>query len=174
MNNFLKHLIILVNFLGFLLGFSAYLPQLSTINPVLWLFVIDCPLAALLFIIFLFGFRNKYFEALVRTTAFKYGVWTIIITLSSPALLSYEYAWINLLLHSGLIIESFLFAKQKLLLKHFVPAGVFLLLNDLSDYLLLTHPIINNDLFTQTAIFTFLLTLISISLFVVINNKRIT
>ena len=62
----LKYLLMLINFFGFLIGMSAYIPQLTNSNPLLWILIIDCPLAVLLFILFLFGLRNPYFEALMR------------------------------------------------------------------------------------------------------------
>jgi uncharacterized membrane protein YpjA len=164
-------IILLLNLFSLFLGLAAYLPQLSSTNPLLWILVIDCPLAALFFSLFLLGFSNPYFEALSRTTALKYGLWTILVTFSSASILAYEYTWINLLLHLGLIVESFFFLKQRLLFKHFVPALIFLLLNDFSDYFLLTHPPINNSLFIETGIMTFLLTIISVLVHYYFNKK---
>jgi uncharacterized membrane protein YpjA len=173
MDNFIKYLLILLNLFGFLLGLNAYLSQLNSTNPLFWFFVIDCPLAALFYIIFLFGLRNPYFEALTRAYAFKYSVWTWVVTLSSQSLLSYELAGVNLLLHLGLFIESFLFMKKKLEFKHFMPALVILLLNDASDYFLFTHPVLNQELFFPIMIFTFSLSVITIKIFNIIYKKRI-
>ncbi|MBN1923681.1 MAG: DUF1405 domain-containing protein [Nanoarchaeota archaeon] len=165
MNSFVKYLLVLINFLGFLVGINSYLPQLVETNPLLWLLVIDCPLAALLFIIYLLGFNNKYFEALMRFYCFKYGVWTIIVTFSSQSLLSYPLMPVNLLIHTGLIIESFMLMKQKLNFKHFTAALFVLLINDFSDYVLKTHPVINEELFLPTAGFTIVLSLITLLVF---------
>jgi len=160
----LKTIIVLINLFGVLLGLVAYYNQLTNTNPLLWIFVIDCPLSALLFTIVILGFNNPYFEALARSMAVKYSIWTFAVTFSSPIFYTYEYAWLNLLLHIGLILESFFFISKKLEPKHFIPALVFLLLNDLSDYFLGTHPPLNNSLFLETAIFTIILSLVSVGI----------
>lgn len=172
MNEFFKYILVIVNFLLILVGLMAYSNQLSNTNPLLWLFVIDCPLSAFFFIIYLLGFRNPYFETIMRCSAFKYGFWTIIVTFSSTSFLSAESAWLNIFFHMGLIIESFLLLKPGLKLKHFSSALTFLLLNDFSDYYLNTHPALNNELLAETKFITFCLTILSLITFYLINQKK--
>lgn len=172
MNEVFKQVLIIFNVACFFLGLSIYQNQLLETNPLLWLLVIDCPLSALLFAFYLAGFDNPYFEALMRCSAFKYGFWTIIVTFSSSSFLNYEYAWVNMLLHAGLILESFTFFKNKFELKHFTPAVLFFALNDFSDYYLNTHPSLNNNLLFETKMLTILLSFVSVGVFYLINKKK--
>lgn len=171
MDFWIKMLIITLNLFGVLLGLATYYPQLTQTNPLLWIFIIDCPLAAFFVILFLLGVRNPYFEALMRTYAFKYAIWTIVVTASAPLLLAYEYSWVNILLHFGLLIESFMWIKNKLEFKHFIPSLAFLLSNDFFDYFYNTHPTINNEFFLVTAVFTFLLSVFTVAIFVLFYKK---
>ncbi|VVB75932.1 Uncharacterised protein [Candidatus Tiddalikarchaeum anstoanum] len=168
-------LIIVLNIFGIILGLDAYYYQLTTTPFMFWIFVIDCPLAAILFLLYLMGLTNPYFEAIMRCYALKYGIWTIIVIFSSSEFLNYSFTWVNLLLHAGLIIESFTFMKKRLAAKHFIPALIILLTNDFLDYVIGIHPPINNSLFFETAFFTVFLSIFSVAVFVLFykNNKNI-
>jgi uncharacterized membrane protein YpjA len=156
--------IVLANLGGFIYGtFFFYSGQFLSTNPLLWIFVPDCPLAALLIglaflsrcgspnLSFLHPFsRGKsydlsWFWFLAFVMAMKYGFWTVFVlatyssfyfTPSSSLLYSILFAS-----HIFLFFETFLLVGKIRPKRWFlVPSLGFLLLNDLSDYLLGTHP----------------------------------
>jgi len=151
----------------------SYIPQLMSTAPQLWLLVVDCPLSALFFAIFLMGFNNKYFEVLARLSAFKYGVWTVVVTLTQPILMVQLLpAIFNIIMHLGLLIESFLFIEGDFLMKHIIPLIIFFLANDFSDYFLNTHPFIDVSLLITTGIFTFIMSFVTVLIFSRILLKK--
>lgn len=76
----LLNALVIMSFAGFVWGIFYYYIQLVETNPLLWMFVIDCPLYTLLFgIILIFaaiGLKNKLANAIIATGATKYSIWT--------------------------------------------------------------------------------------------------
>jgi len=188
--------IVVANIGGFFYGVIFYYSgQLLSTNPLLWVFVVDCPLAALLFgLAFLsrcgsinltldpFSKGKKYdlswlwFLAFVM--AMKYGFWTIFVLatyssfyFSTASALMYTILFCS---HVFLLFETlFLIGKIKLKRWFFLPTLGFLLANDLSDYLLGTYPPLPAEsltfMFPATIFMTIAFTLLSYS----VLSKRI-
>ena len=148
-----KIILAAANIAGIVLGFMVYSQQLKNTNPLLWLLVIDCPLAAVFYLIWLFGFKNKYFELLARLSLIKYGLWTLFVVLTSWDYFNSKYVFVIILFHLGMIIEGVL-KTSVFEIKHYAPAFVFFIINDFSDYFLSTHPQLNPLFYNQTLLFT--------------------
>lgn len=155
---------VFVNFGAAFYGFFIYYGnQFLATSPLLWIFVGDCPLAALLFgmafltrcgslrLSFLqpFSGARKYdlswlwFLAFVM--AMKYGFWTIFVLLAYSGFYFTPGAYIlySILLgsHVFLLFETVLLTgKIKPKAWFLLPVLGYLLANDISDYLLGTHP----------------------------------
>ena len=155
-------LIVLLNLGGAAFGFFVYYPdQLVVTNPLLWILVVDCPLAALLFAIAFF-FRGKarpemlkswlgdmpdlsvvWFVAFVG--ALKYGFWTMFVLVVYSG---YYFSPGNWVLYMGLFVGHLFLMFETMLLvgkikvkDWFIGAGLaWFFLNDMSDYFLGTHP----------------------------------
>ncbi|MCX6778161.1 MAG: DUF1405 domain-containing protein [Candidatus Micrarchaeota archaeon] len=140
----------IANLIGALYGFIFYYGgQLLSTNPLLAIFVPDCPLHALLMglalILSLRGFHSDWFYALCAAGAIKYGFWTVfVLSAYSPFYFTPEAAPLYFVLfisHVVLMLEPALL-KGAFLAKPvaIIPAAVWLFANDFSDYLLSTHP----------------------------------
>ncbi len=155
--------IVLANLGGFVYGtFFFYSAQFLSTNPLLWLFVPDCPFAALLIglaflsrcgslnLSLLHPFSRRrtdlsWFWFLAFVMAMKYGFWTVFVlsvysqfyfTPASSLLYSVLFAS-----HIFLMFETFFLVGKIHPRRWFLlPTLGFLLANDLSDYLLGTHP----------------------------------
>lgn len=154
--------IVLANMVGSVYGFVFfYGEQFLATSPLLWVFVADCPLYALLFgLAFLFRGEAKpgtlkawfgevpdlsllWFVAFVG--AMKYGFWTVFVLSAysgfyfTPELsLLYSVLFIS---HLFMLFETMLLVGKIRVKDWFLFAGAgWFLLNDLSDYLLGTHP----------------------------------
>lgn len=154
--------LLLVNVTGFLFGIWYYLPQLSQSNPLLWLFIIDCPLYVLLFAA-ICGLRLKgndldqrsksnapsvpgWLYYLTSVGLVKYGFWTgLVVFLYWNVLFSAAPVLYSILfpLHIGMMLEGIILIprtgkiqegawKRKLLEPLLV--CVWFLLNDWLDY----------------------------------------
>ncbi len=150
MKDDLLYLLIIFNIIGFTAGMVFfYAPQIAVTNPLLWVFTPDCPLAALFFVmsavLLLLKKRNNTLFILSFAAGLKYSTWTWFVTLAfwgyyvTPANLGTNI--INLIAHVALAVEQLLLlGKFKPTKKSSLIAGSYLLANDLSDYLLMTHP----------------------------------
>ena len=145
-------IIVLVNLFSALLGFTLfYGVQFSETDPALWLFVPDCPLAALLVGVALLALRfGKRWDCLVflsSVSALKYGFWTVfVLSLYSGYYWPVDGWFIYSLLfigHAGLFSEGLLLLPGTVRVKawHLLLTLAFLGLNDYSDYFWGTHPL---------------------------------
>lgn len=137
-------LIVIINLIGFLYGFFFfYGEQLLQTEPWFWIFVIDCPLYALLMTLTLIiiklrkNFQPFFFISAIG--ALKYGFWTVFVLINyssyyfSPAT-SFIY-FVLLFGHIGLFLEAFLLNGRIKLRNYFLPLALFwFLLNDAADY----------------------------------------
>ncbi|MFH1696968.1 MAG: DUF1405 domain-containing protein [Candidatus Diapherotrites archaeon] len=166
--------VFIANLAGAAYGFIFYYGStLASSNPLLWIFIADCPLAALLFAIAIFlihrGARAEWFYFLAAATALKYGIWTIFVLSYFPEFyFTPAAALIYVVLfaaHIGLIAEvSLLAGKLSIRPLLALPALAWLLLNDFLDYTLFIHPPIPQEELQFMFIATVAMTLFSVPL----------
>ena len=148
-------LLALINFAAGIYSISYYLPQLSVTNPLLWIFVIDCPFYAILFgvvvLLLAAGIRSGLLGLVSIVGSIKYGLWTIFVFLLLPNPLTYS---MFLLSHALLIIETIVLWKVfSFKVKHFLVALLWFLANDYLDYALGLHPWFEEQYFVLVACF---------------------
>jgi len=176
MDDFIFIFLVTINILGFLTLPFYYGSQLLRTNPLLWVFVPDCQLAALFFAITMtlifVGREKKWVTQLGIASGFKYGAWTLIVLLSNMNYYgnSFDY-WVLVVAHIILTLQSLLIIKKFKLSKASIPAFTFLLLNDTSDYLLGTHPTLPGYYIPFISILTPIITLGLIGLSYYISKK---
>lgn len=159
----------IVNAGGFLFGMYYYIYQLSVTSPLLWVFVIDCPLYVVLFAgICLALYRETdvpgWFLLLASVGLIKYGAWTVFtISLYLEHLLSVSFA-VNAampFLHAGMVLEGVLLLPRiRARAWHLLPVTGWFLLNDWADYFLGTVPMLPETHMGLLALESFLATLI--------------
>lgn len=137
-----------VNLLGMFYGYVWYIPQLQMTAPKYWLFVPDSPTALLFFVLalgcILVGKHAPLMEALAAVTLIKFGTWAvgmnIFLILNKGA-----GDWVNLMLtgtHAFMAIEGLLFLPYfRFRFPHFAVAAIWILHNDVIDYLFGQMPI---------------------------------
>lgn len=174
-------MLFIVNLLGTIYGYIWYGSQLA-ITPTIFIpFVPDSPTASLFFTIFLlffiFGKNVPYIEALAITSLFKYGIWAVamnLLTLIVNGSLPWE-AYMLIASHAGMAIQGLLYAPYyKIKLKHLTVASIFLLHNEIIDYVYGMMPIYSslNDYINEIGYFTFWLSVITILLTYQLTMKR--
>ncbi|WP_167629055.1 DUF1405 domain-containing protein [Listeria valentina] len=147
-NRSFLRLLMVVNLLGAVYGYIWYLPQLQLTKARFWLFVPDSPTAILFFTFVLIAFLGKKHWPLMEALAFvclvKYGIWAVgmniflmidqkMILLTSVMLL---------LSHGFMALEGILYAPfYRFRISHFMIAAVWVLHNDVIDYLFGQMPI---------------------------------
>jgi len=142
-----RRLLIAVNLGGALYGFFWYAGQLAVTRPVFWPVVADSPLSALTFglvlLLYTYGRRLRWLEALSYMVMIKYGLWAALV-LTGYAVAYRNPTWETThltLSHLGMAVEAYIY------LKRFHPgwrAGLvgltWLVFNDFFDYTYRTHP----------------------------------
>ncbi|HLQ98256.1 MAG TPA: DUF1405 domain-containing protein, partial [Candidatus Dormibacteraeota bacterium] len=141
-------ILFLINLFGTIYGYMWYESQLA-ITPTIFLpFVPDSPTASLFFTIFLLFFLlNKkvpYIEALAITSLFKYGIWAVVMNLFT-LVVEGSLSWQGYMLiasHGGMAIQGLLYAPlYSIKLKHLAVASIWILHNDIIDYVFDMMPI---------------------------------
>lgn len=161
----------LINLFGTVYGYIWYESQLA-ITPLIFLpFVPDSPTASLFFTIFLlfFLFHKKlpYIEALAVTSLFKYGIWAVVMnlfTLIVEGTLSWQ-GYMLIASHGAMAIQGLLYVPHySIQLKHLVVASIWILHNDIIDYVFDMMPIYSSLSLYQDQIgyFTFWLSIFTI------------
>lgn len=164
-------LLFIINLLGTIYGYMWYSSQLA-ITPTIFIpFVPDSPTASLFFTIFLFfyifGKNSPYIEALAITSLFKYGTWAVvmnILTLIVDGSLSWQ-GYMLIFSHAGMAIQGLLYVPfYKIKLKHLTVAAIFLLHNEIIDYVFGMMPIYGSltDYMNEIGYFTFWLSVLTI------------
>lgn len=161
----------LINFFGTIYGYIWYESQLKATPTIFLAFVPDSPTASLFFTIFLLFFifhkHVPYIEALAVTSLFKYGIWAVVmnlLTLKVQGTLSWE-GYMLMASHAGMAIQGLLYTPYyKFELKHLVVASIWILHNDIIDYVFGMMPVYSqlNDFMQQIGYFTFWLSVITI------------
>jgi uncharacterized membrane protein YpjA len=171
----------IINLLGTIYGFVWYGNQLANTPAYLRIFVPDSPtgsgLFTLVLLTYLLGRHIPVLEALASITNFKYGVWAVAVIVAGW-MLGDQVNWQDVMLlvsHAGMAAESVLYARYYKL--SWLPVGIaalWTLNNDFLDYVMDIHPWLPRVLEPfegYVGLFTVLLSLISISLIWVANNK---
>lgn len=137
-------LVVLANLIGAYFGFFVYYAnQLAITTLLLWVFVPDCPLAALLMAAALAlvwaGKGGNFFPFLAAAYALKYGIWTVsVILYFNQYFFAPEYLALYatmLVMHVGMAAEAFAFVgKIRVERWHLVAVLAWFLVNDLMDY----------------------------------------
>lgn len=172
----------IINLGGFIFGMYYYFHQLSSTSPLLWLFVMDCPLYVLLFaFVCLMLYRDRplpnWFLLLVAVGTIKYGFWTILtIGLYLDHLLAVSFL-VNAampFLHAGMILEAVVLIPHiRPKAWHMLPVLGWLLLNDWSDYFWGTVPLLPQTHMQLLMWESFLATLILTPLIYLIGRRKI-
>jgi len=158
-------LVIAINVAGAIFGFYWYEWQLLSSPLWQWIFIADCPISATLMAIALLtmalGRDSSPIKALASCCSIKYGLWTcLVILIYHEYFLSPE----NRTLYIGMFVAHALLACEGLLLLSRVKgycllAFGWLLLNDVMDYFVGTHPYLPTENLTPVAILTFCLSI---------------
>lgn len=147
--------IVFLNLIGFAAGTAYwYGPHflqgkggLGSPSPLLWIFIPDCPLFALLFVIAWAGLRRgkpwTWFYAITAIGLLKYGVWTVTFWFSYWALgasLTLE-GIVMTVAHLGMILQGiFLLTRLHAEVRHALIALAWFTLSDFVDYGLGEYP----------------------------------
>lgn len=138
----------IINLFGTIYGFIWYESQLATTPLIFIPFVPDSPTASLFFTIvlafFLFNRNAPYVEALAFMSLFKYGIWAVImniLTLISAGTLSWQ-GYMLIASHGAMAVQALLFIPHyRIELRHFVVAAIWILHNDIIDYVYEMMPV---------------------------------
>ncbi|UJL48081.1 DUF1405 domain-containing protein [Virgibacillus sp. NKC19-16] len=160
-----------INLFGSIYGFIWYESQLSITPDKFLIFVPDSPTASLFFTVFLLFFIFKknvpYIEALAMITLFKYGIWGVgmnLLTLIVEGSLGWQ-GYMLMASHGAMAIQGLLYAPfYKIKLRHITVAAVWVLHNDIIDYVFEMMPIYSSltQYMSEIGYFTFWLSILSI------------
>lgn len=151
----------IINIIAGIYSLSFYSAQLSSSNPLLWIFIADCPLAAILFgltiILIAFGVKLRWLSFLSIVASVKFSLWTIFVLILSGSIV--PLWWVGLV-HLFLLIELIVFfGLFDFRVKNVLLALVLFLIGDYFDYVLNTHPIIPENVFVFAGVFAILSTI---------------
>jgi len=161
-NKFFLYFLALLNLVAGIYSLSFYSTQLSQSNPVLWIFIADCPLAAILFALNLFliarGVKLPWLCFLSIMASVKFSIWTLFVLIQSNDLFS---LWWIAVVHILLLFETIiLIGVVDFRVKHVLLALVLFLIGDLFDYVLGTHPPLSSKVFVIAGLFAIFSTIL--------------
>lgn len=170
-----------INLVGTVYGFMWYESQLA-ITPAIFLpFVPDSPTASLFFTIFLlffiYGKNTPYVEALAITSLFKYGTWAVVMNILT-LIVDGELSWQGYMLiisHGAMAIQGLLYSPfYAIKLRHLAVAAIWVLHNDIIDYVFDMMPIYGSltEYMPQIGYFTFWLSILTIIISYHLTLKR--
>ena len=164
-------LLFIINFFGTIYGFFWYKSQLAITPPIFLPFVPDSPTASMFFTIFLLFFlfdkNTPYIEALALMSLFKYGIWAVVmnvLTLYTVGSLGWQ-GYMLIASHAGMAIQGLLYAPfYRIRLRHFTVAAIWILHNDIIDYVYEMMPIYGSltKHMNEIGYFTFWLSIVTI------------
>jgi len=172
--------LVILNVLGFFAGMWTYYPQMMENPPHLWLIVLDCPIAVLLFAIICAYvlLRLDVPDALEFFTSvylIKFAVWTmLVIALYWNYYLTDEILGVStFILHAGMVLEGLILIPRIRPKKYYtVIILALLLINDFFDYFLGTHTAIPSEYLGFFMYESFAASvLITLSIFIYHNKK---
>ncbi|HLS60178.1 MAG TPA: DUF1405 domain-containing protein [Virgibacillus sp.] len=171
----------IINLLGTIYGYLWYESQLVITPAIFLVFVPDSPTASLFFTIFLLFFifnkSTPYIEALAITSLFKYGIWAVVmngLTLMIDGSLSWQ-GYMLMASHAGMAIQGLLYAPYYTIkLRHLVIASIWILHNDIIDYVFGMMPIYSHltIYIDEIGYFTFWLSIVTIIVAYQLTIKR--
>ena len=161
-NKFFLYFLALINLIAGIYSLSFYSFQLNSSNPLLWIFIADCPIAAILFALNIFliarGIKLPWLCFLSIMASVKFGLWTIFVLTISNNLLS---LWWVVLAHILLLIELVvLLGLFDFRVKHVLLAIVLFSIGDYFDYVLGTHPPVDSSVFFLAGLFAIFSTIL--------------
>src|SRR5690625_2693808 len=174
-------ILFLVNLFGTIYGFMWYESQLLITQTIFLPFVPDSPTASLFFTIFLLFFIFKinipYIEALALTSLFKYGIWAVVMNIFT-LIVDGAIGWQGYMLiasHAAMAIQGVLYAPYYTIkLRHLVVASIWILHNDIIDYVFGMMPIYSHltIYIDEIGYFTFWLSIVTIIVAYQLTIKR--
>lgn len=177
-----RFLVLFACIIGTLFGFYYYLGQFETTPVYLWFFVPDSPFFTLMYVLILifysFGMRSNTFDAFAFIGLNKVGLWTIFVLLYnydyyfSPE--TRDFRLVIFLLHVGMMLVALTLLKEmeKLRIRAYLVLFGFLMLFDIVDYVIGTHPIIPSASVEAAKLAAFALTItVSALTFHYLENK---
>src|SRR5690625_4768287 len=174
-------LLFIINLFGTIYGYIWYENQLMQTPAIFIPFVPDSPTATLFFTIFLlffiFGKNVPYIEALAITSLFKYGTWAVVMNILT-LIVDGGLHWAGYMLiasHAGMAIQGLLYAPYyRIKLRHLTVASIFLLHNEIIDYVFGMMPMYGslNEYMNEIGYFTFWLSILTIFITYQLTCKR--
>lgn len=160
-----------INLFGTIYGYIWYESQLSITPDIFLIFVPDSPTASLFFTVFLLFFIfNKnvpYIEALAMVSLFKYGIWGVAMNLLT-LIVEGSLGWQGYMLmasHGAMAVQGLLYAPfYKMKLRHIAVAAIWVLHDNIIDYVFGMMPIYASltQYMNEIGYFTFWLSILSI------------
>lgn len=174
--------LLLINLFGTIYGYVWYGEQLKETPPIFIIFVPDSPTASLFFVFVLIALMMRknwpLFEALALVTLLKYGVWAVVMNIL-VLVVTGDLSWQGYMLigsHGAMAIQGILYLPfYKIKAWHLIVAAVWVLHNDIIDYLFKMMPRYDVlDLYrTEIGYFTFWLSIVSIGVaYILIREIR--
>lgn len=171
MQKWALYALLLINFAGTIYGYYWYKSQLIETPWYFIPFVPDSPTASLFFCFVLVGLiigKNfGLFEALALMSLFKYGIWAVVMNLL--VLFKTDYLTIDgfmlIFSHAAMALQGLLYAPHYRIKKwHLILAGIFLVHNEIIDYVYEMMPSYRmlSEYMSEIGYFTFWLSIISI------------
>ncbi|PLR77153.1 DUF1405 domain-containing protein [Bacillus sp. V3-13] len=166
-------MLLIINIAGTIYGYVWYRWQLADTPPIFLPFVPDSPTASLFFVFVLIAFLLKknwgLLEALAIVTLFKYGIWAVVMNLL-VYVVNGEIDFVSLMLifsHLGMAVQGLLYAPfYRIKLWHFAVTAVWVLHNEIIDYVFLMMPRYQtlNLYIQEIGYFTFWLSILSLGI----------
>ncbi len=173
MINVLLFVLAAANLFGTGLGLIFYYMQIKAANPLLWIFIPDCPLYIFLATLcYLKLVKGELLRTAIASGLLKYGIWTIFVLLYYSS--DFMVDWIGPVLlveHVGMAAQFAFFAKR-FEKKHLAIAAGWFLLNDFADYVLGVHPYLTAADLGIIPAFTVALSLL-VPLFMLLAGERV-
>ncbi len=170
-----------INLFGTIYGYIWYESQLAQTPTIFLPFVPDSPTASLFFTIFLLFFllgKNvPYVEALAVMSLVKYGVWAVVMNLLT-LYVNGTLSWSGYMLmasHGAMAIQGLLYAPYyRIKWRHFAVGAIWILHNDIIDYVFEMMPIYSSltEYMNEIGYFTFWLSIFTIVIVYAATIKR--
>jgi len=168
MDRYFLILLFFINLFGTIYGFLWYESQLR-ITPTIFLpFVPDSPTASMFFtfwlLFFIYNKNLSYMAALAVMSLFKYGTWAVVMNIFT-LFVDGSIGWQGYMLiasHAGMAIQGLLYTPfYQIKLRHFTVGAIWILHNDIIDYVYDMMPIYSSltDYMNGIGYFTFWLSI---------------
>lgn len=130
-----------INLLGTIYGYYWYKSQIAETPAIFIPFVPDSPTASLFFTLFLLFYLNgktvRTIEALAFVSLLKYGIWAVVMNLFT-LVVDGQLPWTGYMLmvsHGAMALQAYIYSPlYTFSLRHLTIASIFLLHNEIIDY----------------------------------------